>query len=72
MKKATVYFTEINSRVNERKNRSKTIEIPDEMYNGWNWDGIVKIFRAEIKNYVGYDSTIRVNRIKLGRAILQG
>lgn len=70
MKKATVYFTEINKQHGIRKNRSKTIEISDEMFNGYDWSGVEKAFRAAIRPYVFSDSTVRVNRIKLGRATL--
>ena len=72
MKKATIYFTEKNTRLCERKSRSKTIEVPDEMFNRWDWDGIVEIFREEQKRFCAYDSTVIVNKIKLGRAVLQG
>ena len=42
------------------------------MFDSWDWDGIERIFRAKVSPYTFWDSTIRVNRIKLGRATLQG
>lgn len=72
MKKASVYFTEKNCRLDSVRRSSVTIEVPDAMFDGWDWSGIEQIFRAESKPYVQSDSTVRVNRIKLGRAVLQG
>lgn len=72
MKKATVYFTETNKRLDSKEHRSLTIDVPDEMYDTWDWDGIEKQFRWDVKTYSYSDSTIRVKRIKLGRTILQG
>lgn len=71
MKKATVYYTE-KDRGFDAKRRSMTIEVPAEMFDSWDWDGIERIFRAKVSPYTFWDSTIRVNRIKLGRATLQG
>lgn len=72
MKKAKVYFTEKNRRLESEKCRSMTIEVPAEMFDSWDWDGIERIFRAKVTTYIDRDSIIRINRIKLGRAILQG
>lgn len=72
MKKATVYFTEKQRGFADAKRRSMTIEVPDEMFASWDWDGIERIFRAKAAPYTFRDSTIRVNRIKLGRATLKG
>ena len=71
MKKATVYYVEKNA-ITGKKSRSKTIDIPDAMFDSWDWDGIVKIFRVKVSPYVFRDSTVYVTRIKLGRATLQG
>ena len=72
MKKVKVYYTEINRRLEERKCRVKTVEVQEKMYDTWDWDGIERTFRAKIKGYCQSDSTIKVNKIKVGRAILQG
>lgn len=72
MKKAIVYYTEKNGRLDTKKNKSMTLEISEQMFNSWDWDGIERIFRAKVRPYIYNDSMITVNRIKLGRAILQG
>ena len=68
MKEATIYY--VQDFYGRKINGSRKIEVPDDMYNGWDWDGIVKQFRNR------YDrdphSLITVKRIKLGRTILQG
>lgn len=72
MKKATVYFTETCKRLDEQRNRKLTINVQDDLFNSWDWDGIAKVFRCEAKPFRYSDSTIRITRIKLGNAILQG
>ena len=71
-KKATVYYTEINSRLQMRKNRQRTIWIPAKMYDSWDWDGIEKVFKATRRGEYFSDSTVKITKIKIGRAILQG
>ena len=72
MKKATVFFTERNKRLGENRSRSMTVDVPDDMFSGWDWSGIETIFRSKVAPRVHSDSTIRVTRIKLGNAVLQG
>lgn len=72
MKKAMVYFTETNKRLASKERRSLTIEVPDVMFDTWDWDGIVEKFRWDVRTHSFSDSTIHVKRIKLGRTVLQG
>lgn len=71
MKKARIYYTVINHRCELRQHRQRTIEIPEEMYTGWDWDGIVKIFRCEIKPHMVNDDVVIVTSIKVGSALLK-
>lgn len=72
MKKVKVYYTEINRRLGERKYRTKTVDVSKKMYDTWDWNGIERTFRVKINGYCQNDSVIKVNKIKVGRAILQG
>jgi len=67
----------------EEMSEGLTISLPMDGFNPDSLDRLQKlvdskarlierIFRAKVTTYIDRDSIIRVNRIKLGRAILQG
>lgn len=71
-KKVTVFYTEYNSRLQMKKNRQRTIWVPAEMADTWDWSGIEKSFLGTRRGEYFSDSILKVNKIKIGRAILQG
>ena len=60
------FYTEFNSRLGEKKNRSKTLELPRTWYDRYDVDAMESAFYGEIQKYVQKDSTVRVQRIKVG------
>lgn len=64
------FYTELNSRLGfvgkEVKHRSKTLELPRAWYDGYNVDAMESAFYGAIQKYVQKDSTVRVQRIKVG------
>lgn len=71
-KKVTVFYTEYNSRLQMKKNRQRTIWVSAEMADTWDWSGIEKSFLGTRRGDCFSDSILKVNKIKIGRAILQG
>jgi hypothetical protein len=72
MRKATVNYVVRNSRLAEKKYGHKTVHVPDEMFYGWNWDGIVKEFKAQTRTRFRADDWVAVTSIRLGRTTLVG
>ena len=72
MKKVTVYYVEYNARLQMRKNRQRTIWVDGEMADTWNWSAIEKCFYGTRRGDYYSDSDIKVSKIKIGNAILQG
>ena len=69
--KATYFFTETNTRLEMRKNRRITLEIPGELFKHYDVDGMEKYFRTYINEHVFHDSSIILKSIKIGNTHFQ-
>lgn len=64
-------FTEINTRLGERKRRSKTLRLSREFFDKYNVDGMIKEFRSVQDKFTLNDSTVVINSITVGRTQFQ-
>lgn len=71
MLKYTFKFIEINNRLEERKHRSKTIELNRELFDHYNVDGMVQAFNSAKSKFTQHDSTVIIKSIKVGRTEFQ-
>ena len=65
------YFTERTSRLAEKKSRSKTLELPRELFDHYDVDGMLKAFFSASNKFTYHDSNISVTSIKVGRTLFQ-
>lgn len=65
------FYTEFNGRLGEKKSRSKILELPKTWYERYDVDAMESAFYSAIQNYVQKDSTVRVQRIKVGTRIFE-
>lgn len=60
-------FTEKNSRLNEVKNRTKTLEMNRELADTFNADGMIKEFKNKMSSFTFHDSNVVIKKIHAGR-----
>ncbi len=60
-------FIEKNSRLNEIKRRTKTLEMNSELVNTFNVDGMIKEFKNRINPFIFHDSSIVIKKIRAGK-----
>ena len=61
------FFTESNRRLDMVRARSKTLELPKELFDHYDVDGMVKAFFAQADKFTFGDSNVYVKSIKVGR-----
>lgn len=64
-------FTEYNTRLGEKKYRTKTLHLPRDLFDHYDVDGMLKAFRSEESKFTLSDSTVVVRTIKVGRTEFQ-
>lgn len=64
-------YIERNSRLEEKKTRTKTLHLPRELFDHYDVDGMLKAFRSEMSKFTYSDSTVTVKSIKVGRTEFQ-
>lgn len=64
-------FTEYNTRLGEKKYRTKTLHLPRELFDQYDVDGMMRAFRSEESKFTFSDSTVVVKTIKVGRTEFQ-
>lgn len=69
--KATFKYIESNFRLNEKKNRTKTMDLPCELFDHYDVDGMMKAFNGVVKGFTQSDSIVTVKTIKIGRREFQ-
>lgn len=69
-KKVTVYYTEVTT-LGIKKKRQRTIWVDATMADTWDWSAIEKCFYGTNRGW-SKDAVVKVDKIKIGRAILQG
>lgn len=60
-------FVEKNSRLNEVKNRTKTLEMNRELVDTFNVDGMIKEFKNKMSSFIFHDSNVVIKKIRAGR-----
>lgn len=60
-------FVEKNSRLNEIKRRTKTLEMNRELVDTFNVDGMIKEFKNRISSFTFHDSNVVIKKIRAGR-----
>jgi hypothetical protein len=60
-------FVEKNSRLNEVKNRTKTLEMNRELVDTFNVDGMIKEFKNKMSSFTFHDSNVVIKKIRAGR-----
>ena len=61
------FFTESNRRLDMIRARSKTLELPKELFDRYDVDGMIKAFFAQADKFTFGDSNVYVKSIKVGR-----
>lgn len=64
-------FTEYNTRLGEKRYRTKTLHLPRELFEHYDVDGMLRAFRSEESKFTFSDSTVVVKTIKVGRTEFQ-
>lgn len=68
-------FTEYNTRLGEKRCRTKTLNLPRELFEHYDVDGMLRAFRSEERKkerkFTFSDSTVVVKTIKVGRTEFQ-
>lgn len=64
-------FIEYNTRLCEKKYRTKTLHLPRELFDHYDVDGMMRAFRSEERKFTFSDSTVTVKTIKVGRTEFQ-
>ena len=64
-------YTELNSRLGEKKNRTKTLHLTRELFDHYDVEGMVRAFRSESDKFTYHDSTVIVKSIRVGRTEFQ-
>lgn len=64
-------FIEYNTRLGEKKYRTKTLHLPRELFDHYDVDGMMRAFRSEERKFTFSDSTVTVKTIKVGRTEFQ-
>lgn len=65
--KVKFIFTEKNNRLNEVKNRAKTLELSKEFVDKFDVEGMVKEFKNKMNSFIFHDSNIVIKKIKAGK-----
>ena len=60
-------FVEKNSRLNEIKRRTKTLEMNRELVDTFNVDGMIKEFKNRMSSFIFHDSNVVIKKIRAGR-----
>lgn len=60
-------FVEKNSRLNEVKRRTKTLEMNREFVDTFNVTGMVKEFKNKMNSFIFHDSDVVIKKIRAGR-----
>lgn len=60
-------FVEKNSRLNEIKRRTKTLEMNRELVDTFNVDGMIKEFKNRMSSFTFHDSNVVIKKIRAGR-----
>ena len=60
-------FIEKNSRLDEIKRRTKTLEMSRELVDTFNVDGMIKEFKNKMSSFTFHDSIIVIKKIRAGR-----
>ena len=60
-------FVEKNSRLNEIKRRTKTLEMNRELVDTFNADGMIKEFKNRMSSFTFNDSNVVIKKIRAGR-----
>lgn len=55
-------FIEKNSRLNEVKRRTKTLEMSREFVDTFNVDGMIKEFKNKMNSFIFHDSNIIIKK----------
>lgn len=64
-------FIEINTRLNGKKARTKTLELPRDLFDTYNVTGMVSAFKAAQHRFTNSDSTVVIKAVKIGRTEFQ-
>lgn len=57
-------FVEKNSRLNEIKRRTKTLEMNRELVDTFNVDGMIKEFKNRMSSFTFHDSNVVIKKIR--------
>lgn len=60
-------FVEKNSRLNEVKRRTKTLEMSKELVDTFNVTGMMKEFKIKMSSFIFHDSDVAIKKIRAGR-----
>ena len=60
-------FLELNTRLEMRKTRTKTLELSRELFDHYDVDKMIKAFRSESHKFTFPDSNVVLKSIKVGR-----
>lgn len=60
-------FTESNRRLDMVRARTKTLELPKELFEHYDVDGMTKAFFAQASKFTFNDSNVYLKSIKVGR-----
>lgn len=69
--KATFRYIESNYRLNEKKSRTKTMDLPRKLFDHYDVDGMLKAFNGVVNGFTQSDSIVTVKTIKIGRREFQ-
>lgn len=64
-------FTEYNTRLDEKRYRTKTLTLPCELFEQYDVDGMLRAFRSEKRKFTFSDSEVIVRTIKVGNTEFQ-
>lgn len=64
-------FTEYNTRLDEKRYRTKTLNLPCELFEQYDVEGMLRAFRSEESKFTFPDSKVIVRTIKVGRTEFQ-
>ena len=68
MKEAIIYYSMVKD--GRRVHGSRRLQVPEEMYKGWDWSGIEKLFLSCFK--LEDRHKVSITQMRLGRYVLQG
>lgn len=60
-------FTESNRRLDMVRARTKTLELPKELFEHYDVDGMEKAFFAQVSKFAFSDSNVYLKSVKVGR-----